>query len=89
MDMQHGHGHAVWTRTCSMDMYTQHGFSHTAWMPECPKRVQSGIISFPLVYNAWSGIGILASWSVRYRWSRTSPLVPSYAENKGKDVHEE
>jgi hypothetical protein len=31
IDMQHEHGHAAWTWTCSMDMDTQHGFGHVAW----------------------------------------------------------
>jgi hypothetical protein len=30
MDMQHGHGHAVWTWKCSMVIDTQHGFDHAA-----------------------------------------------------------
>ncbi len=31
--MQHGHKHAAWTRTCSMDkdMGLHHGHGHTAW----------------------------------------------------------
>jgi hypothetical protein len=32
MDMQHGHGHAVWTWTCSMDMDMEHIFGHAAWI---------------------------------------------------------
>jgi hypothetical protein len=62
--MQYGHGHAAWTWTCSMDMDMQHGQGHVArilqhgpgqWtcmgasMPECRKKAQSGIVSFPLV----------------------------------------
>ncbi len=56
--MQYGHGHGAWTWTCSMDMDTQYGFcgmdldSGHAWMPECRYNAQSGIVSFPLVYNA-------------------------------------
>jgi hypothetical protein len=49
-----------------------------AGMPECRQKAQFGIVSFLLVYKALSGIGIPASWSVRYRWSRINPLVPSY-----------
>jgi hypothetical protein len=30
MDMQHGHGHALWTGTCSMGMDTQHSFDNAA-----------------------------------------------------------
>jgi hypothetical protein len=32
IDMEHGHGHAVWTLTRSMDIDTQHGFGHAAWI---------------------------------------------------------
>jgi hypothetical protein len=32
MNMQHGHGHVVWTWTCSMDIDMQHGFGHAAWI---------------------------------------------------------
>jgi hypothetical protein len=31
-DMQHGHGHAVWPWTWSMDMDMQHGSGHAAWI---------------------------------------------------------
>ncbi len=29
--MQHGYGHAAWTRTCSTDMIMQHRHGHAAW----------------------------------------------------------
>ncbi len=69
-----------------MDMDTQHRFGHAAWtwtvdMHGCrnvDKKTQSGIVSFLLVYNAQSSIGIPASWLARYRWSQINPLVPSY-----------
>jgi hypothetical protein len=45
-------------------MYLDNGH---AWMPESQEKVQSGIAGFSLVYDTYSGIGIPASWSVRYR----------------------
>jgi hypothetical protein len=49
-------------------MDTQHSFGHAAWIWQwtsmdagMPINVQSGIVSFPLVYDALSGIGIPAS----------------------------
>jgi hypothetical protein len=30
MEMQHGYGRAVWTRTRSMDIDTQHGLGHVS-----------------------------------------------------------
>jgi hypothetical protein len=71
VDMPYGHGHAGWTWTrrqiwsYSMDLDNRH-----ALKPECQNAdnaAQSGIVSFLVVYNAKSGIGIPASWSVRYR----------------------
>jgi hypothetical protein len=55
-----------------VDMDTQHGFGHAAWiwtmdMHGCQKKAQPGIVSFLLVYNFQSDIGIPASWSVWYR----------------------
>jgi hypothetical protein len=58
--MQHGHGHALWTWTCSMGMDTQHSFDNAAciWTTDmhgcqnADKKVQSGIVCFPLVYDA-------------------------------------
>jgi hypothetical protein len=73
IDMEHGHRHAVWTWTCSTDMDTQHSLGHAAWIWQwtcmdagMPINVQSGIVSFPLVYDALSGIGFPASLSVQY-----------------------
>jgi hypothetical protein len=34
-DIQDGHGHAAWTRTCSMDMDLQLGYEHAAWTLTC------------------------------------------------------
>ncbi len=35
--MQHGHGYAAWTYTCSMDidMQYRHGHGHAAWTLIC------------------------------------------------------
>jgi hypothetical protein len=33
--MQYGHGHAAWTRTCSMDTDMQHGHGHAARTRTC------------------------------------------------------
>ncbi len=81
----HGHwdGHAAltWTRTCSMDMDmdTQHRFGHAAWIWTMDLQCLHGCLNAAtkfspasLVYNAQSGIGIPASWSVHYRYSRIS-----------------
>ncbi len=68
-----GHGKVTWTLTwtCSMEMGVHHGRTRTssmdAGMKECRWNVSSGIVSFPLVYNTYSGIGIPASWPVRSR----------------------
>ncbi len=32
MDMQYGHGHAVWTWTRNTDLVMQHGLVNTAWI---------------------------------------------------------
>jgi hypothetical protein len=47
-------------------------------MPECRRTSHSGIVSFTGSPLRQSGIGIPASPSVRYRWSRIIPVVPSY-----------
>ncbi len=33
--MQHGHEHAAWTWTCSIDMDMQHGIGHASWTWTC------------------------------------------------------
>jgi hypothetical protein len=50
-----------------------------AGISECRYKCYSGIVSFTVNLPSQSGIGIPASTSVRYRWSRISPVVPSYA----------
>ncbi len=63
--MQHGPGQC----TC-MD----------ARMVECRNADEKLSLSsglYCLVRHRHSGIGIPASWSVFYRWSRINPLVPS------------
>jgi hypothetical protein len=57
--------------------------SRNAGIPECRRKGQSGIVSFSVILHHQSGIGIPASMSVRYRWSRTIPVVPSYGKNLG------
>jgi hypothetical protein len=49
-----------------------------AGIPECRRKGYSGIVSFTVSPHHQSGIGIPASMSVRYRWSRIIPVVPSY-----------
>jgi hypothetical protein len=44
-----------------------------------PEKSYSGIVSFTVSLPWQSGIGIPASTSVRYRWSRIGPVVPTYA----------
>jgi hypothetical protein len=34
-DMQHGHGHAEWIWTCSMDLDRQHRSGHAVWTCSC------------------------------------------------------
>jgi hypothetical protein len=70
--MQHGFGHAAWAWTVDM-----HGCMD-AGMP-IKSSVQHRLCSVGL-QRLVSGIGIPASWSVRYRWSRINPLVPSYGK---------
>jgi hypothetical protein len=50
-------------------------------MPEYRKKLKSGIVSFAAKPPRQSGIGIPALASVRYRWSRIIPAVPSYEFN--------
>jgi hypothetical protein len=78
LDMKHGHGHAALTWTCSMDLVMQHGLGHAEanghapWMLEyrmADKKLSSGIVILQR---------IPASWSVKCRRSRASPLVPGY-----------
>jgi hypothetical protein len=58
MDMQHGHGHTAQLWSCSVDLVMD--------MHGCRNADKSGIVSFPLVYDAESGIGIPALLSVQY-----------------------
>jgi hypothetical protein len=46
-------------------------------MLECREKGYSGIGIFTVSQLCQSGIGIPASGSVRYRWSRISPALPS------------
>jgi hypothetical protein len=46
------------------------------------KKVNSGIIIFSVSQLCHSDIDIPASGTVRYRWSRISPALPSYDNNK-------
>jgi hypothetical protein len=51
-------------------------------MPECrntEEKVSPASLVLPLGPPDQSGIGIPVSTSVRYRWSRIIPVVPSYA----------
>jgi hypothetical protein len=43
-----------------------------------PIKSYSGIVNFTVSPLRQSGIGIPASASVRYRWSRIIPVVPTY-----------
>jgi hypothetical protein len=45
-----------------------------------PEKKLVRIVSFTGSPLRKSGIGVPAPTSVRYRWSRTIPVVPSYAE---------
>jgi hypothetical protein len=36
MVMQHEHGHAAWTWSCSMNIDMQHGLNHAAFPSSCP-----------------------------------------------------
>jgi hypothetical protein len=49
-------------------------------MPECWRNVIPASLVLPLVRNISP-----ASTSVRYRWSRTSPAVPSYDYRSGNN----
>jgi hypothetical protein len=63
MDTQHGHGHALWTWTCSMGMDTQHSFGNAACI--WTMNMDAGIITLtnwkliPLHFNYtklfWTG----------------------------------
>jgi hypothetical protein len=55
------------------------GRGENAGIPECWRNCQSDIVSFTVSPPRHSGIGSPASTLVRYRWSRISPVVPSYA----------
>ncbi len=34
-DMQHGHGHVAWTRTCNKNMNMEQGNRHDSWTRTC------------------------------------------------------
>jgi hypothetical protein len=97
--MQHGLVHAAWTCSCSMDLFMQHGLVHAAgtcscsmgldnglaWMPESrmPMKVQSCIVSFPLVYNCkegWVGkeqgnlIAVVSFFCIVFQWKQPKVL---------------
>jgi hypothetical protein len=55
-------------------------------MPECRKKSKSGIGIFTGFQLSQSGIGIPASESVRYCWSRISPALPSFAYNRKIEI---
>jgi hypothetical protein len=50
-----------------------------ASMPECRKKVIPASV-FTGSQLSQSGIGIPASWSVRYRWSRIIPALPRFSK---------
>jgi hypothetical protein len=49
---------------------------------KCRRKGQSGIVIFTVSPHHQSGIGIPALTSVRYRWPRIIPVVPSYAKTQ-------
>jgi hypothetical protein len=55
MEMKHVHGHELLTCSFSMGLGDGHGCRNAGM----PKKVKSGIVNFPLVYNAWSGIVVI------------------------------
>jgi hypothetical protein len=73
-DTYHGLCHATWTWTWTgtVDMDIHHG---------C-RNADKTFSPVSLVFREFTMLSpasaFPASWSVRYRWTRTSPLVPSY-----------
>jgi hypothetical protein len=56
-------------------------FPKSSWLTLPLERSEyrnTGIVSFSVSSPLQSGIGIPTSTSVRYRWTRTIPVVPSY-----------
>jgi hypothetical protein len=54
-----------------------------AGIPEYRRICYSGIVIFTVSPQSQSGIGIPAPTSVRFRWSRIIPVVPSYGFSPG------
>ncbi len=72
MDMQHGPRNAAWTWSCSVNSFMQLGPGQftcpmNAGMPI--KKLQSSTVSFPLVYNTQSSIGMVSPGSLVMDWS--------------------
>ncbi len=80
MNMHQGHGHALWTWTCATGMDMYEGYGHAPCTLEyrnADTKLNLSLLVF-CYFTTLSPASAFRHRVSRYRYSRISPLVPSY-----------